>query len=387
MVIILAPHLVYPTHNGGDIYVDRLACYLSTHRGRVLVLGSNTLTTYAAGTLVERQSFANRMRSKQTAAVRTLMLSSHYLVEKYLTGAYRRKAHQLLQEHPSALVIYSCIAAADLAGEDKTTFVLTQNDDVAFYQNQFKFTRNPLHKAVAARTKDWTLDFLNHSANKHVFVHIADTDQQSYAGYMEGHRSIVAPAGVDWKPDFRWDSPADKRIRLLFCGSLSVKMNLDALLFFRDKFWQLLKDHFGEGIEVWVAGSRPTASVESLCKQQGWALYPDISDEKLYSLYTSATFGILPFEYSNGAKIKLLNYLSAGLPVLATDCVKVIPEQEFHPNIFSDDPNAWLAHLKKYNSPQMDAAQGRAACHEFAMKYSWQHVATKLNADLRVLGY
>ncbi|HLO18601.1 MAG TPA: hypothetical protein VK206_27465, partial [Anaerolineales bacterium] len=207
MVIILAPHLEYPTHNGGDIYVDRLACHLSPHRGRVLVLGSNTLTIYEAGTLVDRQPFANRMRSKNMAAVRTLTLNSHYLVEKYLTGTYRKKSRQLLQENPSAVVVYSCIASADLRADARTTFVLTQNDDVAFYQNQYEFTRNPLHKAVAARTKAWTIDFLKNSANKHVFVHITEIDQRSYAGYMEGHRSIVAPAGVDWKPYFRWDSP------------------------------------------------------------------------------------------------------------------------------------------------------------------------------------
>lgn len=321
------------------------------------------------------------------AAVRTLALNSHYLVEKYLTGAYRKKAQQLLQENPSAMVVYSCIAAADLNAADRTTFVLSQNDDVAFYQNQYEFTRNPLHKAVAARTKKWTLDFLKDSASKHVFVHITDTDQKSYAGYMAGHRSLVAPAGVDWKPFFRWDFPADKRIRLLFCGSLSVKMNLDALLFFRDRFWPLLKDHFGEGLEVWVAGSHPTSSVRSLCKQQGWTLYPGISDEKLHFLYASATFGILPFEYSNGAKIKLLNCLSAGLPVLATDCVRAMPEQEFHPNLFSDDPHRWLEHLKKHSHAERDVARGRHACHEFAMAYSWQQVAIKLNADLAVMGY
>ena len=378
---------MYPTHNGGDIYVDRLACHLSTHRGRVLVLGSNTLTTYQSGSLVEQQPFANRMRSKNMAALRTLTFNSHYLVEKYLTGAYRKKARQLLQENPSAMVVYSCIASADLKAADRTTFVLTQNDDVAFYQNQYEFTRNPLHKAVAARTKDWTIDFLNHSASQHVFVHITDADRQSYTGYVKGHRSIVAPAGVDWKPSFGWDSAPDRRIRLLFCGSLSAKMNLDALLFFRDRFWHLLKEHFQERIELLVAGSRPTASVVSLCKQQSWALYPNISDDKLRSLYASATFGILPFEYSNGAKIKLLNCLAAGLPVLATYCVKAAPEQEFHPNLFSNDPQRWLEHLKKYKDVEMDPAKGRTACHQFAKKYSWQHVATKLNDDLAVMGY
>ena len=384
-VIILAPHLIYPPRNGGDIYIERLGCHLSAHRGPVFILGANTLTCYEMGVNTSQSYFLNNLRTKPWAAIRTLAFNSHYLVEKFLTNAYRQKARELVFENPGAVVVYSLISSASLELTTQPTIILTQNDEIAFYRSQRVSTKNPLQKFVAAHSEKWVLNFLRHSKNNYIYAHISEADQDAYSNYVPQHKSIFVPAGMESRSSFPSVNPQDNKIRLLFCGSLSVQMNLDSLLFFKEKFWGLLKNSFQEAVDVWIAGSHPTSFVINLCKSQGWTLYPDISDEDLNSLYEQATFGILPFEYSAGAKIKLLNSLAAGLPVLATTNVKNMPEQDFLPNLYSNDPQKWLEHLQKYRIAGYDIS-GRIACQQFAMQYSWQKIVEKMDSDLKTMG-
>jgi glycosyltransferase involved in cell wall biosynthesis len=386
MIIIIAPHLEFPSRNGADIYIERIGCYLSIYRAPVIILGENTLTRYEKGAIISQSDFSNRLRTKTWAAIRTLVLRSHYLLEKYLTSAYRKKAMELVQENPEAIIVYSSISSGSLALAKKTAFIVTQNDEIAFYRKQQAFTKNPLQKMVATFSEKWLLSFLSNSRNDHIYIHITDADQKAYSNFIPKHRSIIVPAGVDCRPSVIFVPSLHKTIHLLFCGSLSVKMNLDALLFFKDKFWGLLKECFHENIDVWIAGSHPTSSVINLCKNQGWALHSDISDDDLNSLYAAATFGILPFEYSDGAKIKLLNCLAAGLPVLATNSVKTKSEQDFPPNLFSNDPNNWLDHLQKYQERGDEFLSGRIACQKFSVQYSWLKIAEKLDSDLKTMG-
>jgi glycosyltransferase involved in cell wall biosynthesis len=339
------------------------------------------------GVISSQSYFSNRLRTKTWAAIRTLMLKSHYLLEKFLTTAYRKRAKELVQENHEAIIVYSSISSGSLELAKESAFIVTQNDEIAFYRKQRATTKNPLQKLVASFSERWLVRFLSHSKNNRIYVHITDADQKAYSNYILQHKSIVVPAGVEYRPSVNFVPPVDQTIHLLFCGSLSVKMNLDALLFFKDRFWGLLKGYFHECINVWIAGSHPTSSVINLCKNQGWVLYPDISDDYLDSLYATATFGILPFEYSNGAKIKLLNNLAAGLPVLAANSVKTMPEQDFPPNLFSNDPQKWLDHLQKYRETGNDILSGRDACRQFAMQYNWQKIAEKLDSDLIAMGY
>ncbi len=386
MIIILAPHLEYPLRNGGDIYVEKIGHYLSLVRGQVIILGTDTVTLYQNGEIVNQQAFQNKFRTKFWAAIRTLAFNSHYLVEKLLTKEYRQRARELVQQNSEATLVYSYISTASLELTQGSAMVITQNDEIAFYRSQQIGKINPLQRYVAVQSEKWISDFLRHSKNDYIYVHISEPDQVAYSNYVPRHKSILVPAGVEPHSYSLSLNKLDNKIRLLFCGSLSVQMNLDSLLYFKEKIWGSIKNSFKGMVEVWIAGSHPTLAVINLCKSQGWTLYPDISDDELNNLYERATFGILPFEYSAGAKIKLLNSLAAGLPVLATAALKNLPEQDFLPNLYSNDPQKWLEHLQKYRIKRYDVSE-RIACQQFALQYSWQKIVEKMDIDLRMMGY
>jgi len=381
MIIILAPHLKFPTRNGGDIYIERLGCHLSTYRTPVYILGADTLTRYEMGGMTSQRDFPNSLRTKSWAGIRTLMFRSHYFIEKFLTKEYRQKAKELALEYPDALFVYSLISSASLELTAKPAIIITQNDEIAWLRTQSRSSNNLLQKVVSRISEDWLKSFLQNHVKRYFFAHITENDYQGYKHWLPGHNGFVVPAGVEISK-LSGHVPWDGKIRLLFTGNLSVKMNYDALVFFQKNFWPVLKDSFKEKIELTVLGSQPIAGVRQLCQRENWRLLPDASEEELKTQYRHATFAILPFSYTSGAKLKLLGALAAGLPVLATLNMKILPGQDFSPNLYSDEPQEWLGHLQAFSATGLSHEQ-RSACQQYASQFCWDKVAADLDRNLR----
>lgn len=378
-MIFLAPHLVYPPRHGADIYVERLARHLSQFRGQTHLLGASELLIYHEGNLVDQQPYPGGFRAKSSAALRTLARGSHYYVEKFLTPAFRTRAAHLLTQHPTNPVICSYLATASLLQDlpwRGASLTLTQNDEIAWFSHQVRSFKNPLQKAVAWLSARWVKKFLRQHGATLTLAHITEADQAAYETYCPGHRSLLVPAGVDIAPLLPLTLP-DGTIRLVFAGSLSMRMNADALQFFKDRFWPVLSTL--PGIEMTVMGSAPLPEIRALCLASGWQLLPDLPDDAFRAALSRAHFSVLPFPYTTGAKLKLLTSLAAGVPVLATPNMNILPGQNFSPNLYADDPQAWQNHLQRY-------AQGvdeptRAACYRYASQYSWEAIARKLSQD------
>lgn len=386
MLIVLAPHLIYPTRNGGDIYIDRISSHISRYRDEVLVLGVTQVITYKNGKLYEKTEFTNQLRPKNLAALRTLLFQSHYLLEKSLTTPYIEKAHEIIKQNRGAKVIYSFITTSSLNLTDRESLVITQNDEIDIYKKQKNNARNLLQRLVASKSEDWLVNYLGKGTEKHIYAHITTSDKQAYDQYIPKHRSVIIPAGVDPQRIVK-KSVWDGNIYLLFSGNLSVKMNLDALLHFRNVYWKLLYSRFFGKIKILVAGSNPSNDVCKLCNSERWKLFPNVSDEELLKLYKLATFGILPYPYTAGAKIKLLNNLAAGLPVLATaNIMNTFLNQNFYPNLYSDDSSEWVNHISNFLETGVNTEM-RRLCQQFTEQYSWGTIIEKANLDLLQIGF
>lgn len=372
-VIIFAPHLEYPTRNGSDIYADRLGCYLSKYRQTVQIVGAQSVTIYTKGVISKQQEFKNQPRSKIIAAIRTIFFQSHYLYEKFLTREFRMKSDEIYKMNPEALVIYSFLFSSALNFPSDNRIVLTHNDEIIYYQTRIDHTRNPLARLTASLSQKWILKLLKNLDSGTILAHITNDDLKGYEQIIPGHKNFIIPAGVEIDPlleEYAWDD----NIRLMFVGSLSVNMNIDALKFFAVKFYPELKAAFKDKLEVWIAGSNPAASVLEMCNTYGWKLYPNLPDNELKEKYHMVTFSILPFQYTTGAKIKLLNALSEGLPVLATQNMMLYPNQDFEPNLYSDEVADWIKHIRSIEGKGISNSQ-REACMLFTRQFSWDEIA------------
>jgi hypothetical protein len=134
---IIAPHLLYPLHNGADIYAEGVAKGMSYHADIVLI-GACTITRFSKGQLISSEKFFNRIRSKLVATLITLFTRKSYQISKFDTYLFRKKISEMNFE-PNANITFSFISSASLA--DYFTHikgykvVLTHNFDIDYFAN------------------------------------------------------------------------------------------------------------------------------------------------------------------------------------------------------------------------------------------------------------
>ena len=387
-VLVLAPHLTYPTRNGADILIDRRWKAYSSHVPQVDIIGKETISTFLDGQLQHRTSFGNRHRRKIWAALRTILRHSHYLLEKFLTPSYIRVARHHLEDEKYGLVVFSYLCTATLYDrldmQEHHYVIETHNDDFKWFTNMGKSTSNPLASYVATLSYKWTKNFLLKHSEDFVFLHVTEQDRQGYNEAVPEHRSLVAPIGVDILETIPSRIPYDGIPRLLFVGSLDTRMNEDALRHFADNFYSELMSAFGEKLCIAIVGSNPSTSVRHLCSEKNWDLYADVSEQELHHQFSRTTCAILPFPYATGAKLKLLNSLAHGVPFLATSNVIIPDELSRFPCLVADNASMWAAHIRRLvtESPQQHTGKLLARTKPYTWKTITEQLADSLESIL-----
>lgn len=395
--LVLAPHLHYPLRNGSDILIDRKWSQFSKYVPFVDIIGRDTIKRYENGRVTTSAQFVNARKTQPRAAVNTIVKGSHYMREKVVTRNFSRIARSYYLNPEYKMVVFSFIWTAAVADglprlEDRLVCVETHNDELRWFENLRKHSVNPLAKLAAYYSNKWLLSFLRKHESEYLFLHVSETDQKGYLKYFPDHKSWVVPVGVEEVADgFSQQEKITKfdKARLIFVGSLGVKINLDALNVLKTEFYPLLKERLGEDIEVLIVGSNPSREVAKLCKEAGWKLHRNVSDRKLRYLYSISTCSMLPFRYTTGSKLKLLESLANGVPYLATLELRDQLEEVVYPCLVSDDPAEWLHRVREIKKKGITIDE-RIELRDYAKKHSWASVARDmfhlLNQDQEVQG-
>ena len=381
--LILAPHLSYPIRNGADILIDRRWAEFSHHVPYVDILGRNLLVRYQNGVMLTTQEYSNHSKSKLWSALLTVINRSHYLLEKFITRDFERMAAECLAKPEYGMVVYSYIATSSLASyqlhNNRLACIETHNDEIKWFDDMMCTSWNPLIKLVAWFSERWLRRFLSQHKTDFIYLHVTKDDQSGYADYFPGQISYVAPVGcyVDLSQRHHAYIEVTRSVRLLFVGSLSVKMNYDAIKYFAEKFYPVVNQGLAGQLDVRIVGSNPSAQVVQFCSHMGWSLCPNVSEDELNESYGWADFSILPFAYATGGKLKLLKSLSQAVPFLATDALNGQLSEVEQCCLVSDQPSAWLQHIIEFREVGITQEQrNRLVLH--AQKYSWSKISSDL---------
>jgi hypothetical protein len=380
--LVLAPHLEYPLRNGADLLIDRKWSCFSRHVPFVDIIGREVVSRYRDGQLVSRTPYENIRISKARAGVSTLIRRSHYLMEKHLTKDFGKIADLYLSDAMYKTVVFSPIWTASIKGDsldagDRLCCIETHNDEFKWFSNLRRSSINPLAKLTAYSSERWVRSFLNQHHSEFLFLHVSRADQQGYVERIPNHRSCVVPIGVDEIPTethLQADQIWSHKVRLIFVGSLGVKINVDAISTFERKFYPLLEEHLRDNLEVLVVGSNPSKKITRICRRMGWKLYANVTDQQLRYLYCISTFSILPFPYATGSKLKLLDSLAHGTPYLATSVLRDQGHEPVYPCLISSDPEQWLHRISEVRKRGI-TDEDRRALRGYANEHSWTAIA------------
>ncbi|CAN5612550.1 hypothetical protein BH23BAC4_BH23BAC4_02960 [soil metagenome] len=377
-LLLLAPHIVWPARNGADITHDELASSLSKSLPYVDVVGAREVVRYSSGEPRGRRSHGGEMRPSVWAALRTILRGSNYYIERFNSSGFREEATRCEDDDRYGAILYSYLTTSSLSryNDSRSRLVWSHNDEFKWFEDLGSKSVNPLGKLVARLSLRWLHRYLARRSDSLTLLHVTEADAAGWLERVPHHRYAVIPIGVAR----RGVAPAlipGRAPRLLFVGALGIRMNLDALQHFADTYEPALRRRFGKRLHVDIAGSSPLPEVSALCDKRGWHLHPNLSDDAMDALFMDAVASILPFNYSTGAKLKLLKSLSYGVPVLATPAVEAQADLISKPSLISDDPEAWAENLARLTERGVDVST-RNRLRALTDSHTWDASAERI---------
>jgi sugar transferase (PEP-CTERM/EpsH1 system associated) len=102
---------------------------------------------------------------------------------------------------------------------------------------------------------------------------------------------------------------------ILFCGSMDVTMNVDAACYFAHVILPTIKRIVPDA-EFWVVGRNPSEDVYKLTALDGVLVTGTVEDVRPF--YEKAKVSVAPFRFGAGTKLKILESMAMGVPVVST---------------------------------------------------------------------
>ena len=116
--------------------------------------------------------------------------------------------------------------------------------------------------------------------------------------------------------EFAEPRPAPDSSKILFVAGFGHPPNEDAACWFATKILPRIRHHNPQ-VELEIVGSNPTARVRDLADAH-IRVRANVSDEALLCCYSEARVAIVPLRYGAGVKMKVIEALVRGLPLVTT---------------------------------------------------------------------
>jgi len=150
-------------------------------------------------------------------------------------------------------------------------------------------------------------------------------------------RIEVAGNGVDCEFFAANSAAAGERKDVLFMGRMDYHANIDAALYFVSKIWPLIHARRPE-LRLVIVGAQPARPILAL-REQGIVVTGTVDDVRPY--YQSALTSVVPLRVGGGTRLKVLEAMAAGTPVISTtlgaEGLEVAPGKDI---VIADSPQA-----------------------------------------------
>ncbi len=195
----------------------------------------------------------------------------------------------------------------------------------------------------------------------------------------EGSDSMAVTAAV--RPTRTGD--ADRR-RLVFVGSMDYHANVDAATHFAREVWPRLYAQRAELVFT-IVGRAPAPEVRALAELPGIEVTGTVADVRPY--YREALGAVIPLRVGGGSRLKILEAMAAGVPVVSTTLGAEGLAVRNGENIFLADTAEELAHaligLIEHEAQRRQLTE--AARQLVAARYDWTSLGAKLSDTYRSL--
>jgi glycosyltransferase involved in cell wall biosynthesis len=193
---------------------------------------------------------------------------------------------------------------------------------------------------------------------------------------------VLVPNGVDTTGFRAPAAPAEDRARLVFVGRLDYFPNVDGLRWFVRDVWPVLRSRCPD-LELEVVGSGAPSEVAKLVgPHDGIRLLGRVDDVR--DVLAAASVVIVPLRVGGGTRLKILEAMSMGCPVVSTTIgAEGLDVVEGRDLVLADDPTDFARSVAVLlNDRVRRESLGIAGRRLVAARYDWKAITQAAVTDL-----
>jgi glycosyltransferase involved in cell wall biosynthesis len=189
-------------------------------------------------------------------------------------------------------------------------------------------------------------------------------------------RIKVIPNGVDVQAFGENSLPDSQNHTLLYVGSMDYHANIDAVLFFADEIWPEIHQRHPQ-LRFVIVGSNPVAPVRKLTERPGIEVTGSVDD--LFPYYRQALASVVPLRIGGGTRLKILEAMAAGVPVISTSVgAEGLPVRHSSDILIADSPLATVEATTALVADFDLRCQLIEAGRKFVRPYDWNAIGDRL---------
>jgi polysaccharide biosynthesis protein PslH len=248
--------------------------------------------------------------------------------------------------------------------------------------NRYSREVNSVAKRLYARTTAWRLQKLETALLENSFGHIVCSKREEIElkNKVPGARVAVIPNGVDTTSFVQSDAILRWPPRtFIFVGAMNYYPNVDAVISFTRGVWPSLLSIY-PGCRLILVGSDPVPSVLALRAVEGVEVTGTVHDVSRF--YRDADVSLVPLRLGGGTRLKILEAMAAGVPVISTregaEGLEVEPGR--HIMIAEQgNPESWCRAISSLGESGRRREELTAAAMQFVReRYEWTAIGKQL---------
>ncbi|MBV9611579.1 MAG: glycosyltransferase, partial [Acidobacteriaceae bacterium] len=352
-ILFLSPRQCWPPLTGAKLREYHLARAL----GKTAALTHVSFTTASPAMTAAELPFCKRVLSvPRPAAYRPDKIARGLLgrwplpVLNYTSREMKRTLTRLLDEKDFDLVHFDSLHLAAylplIRHKTSAPVVLDWHNVESELMSRFgansTWSPRKLYAQITARRlADLEKRMLREAAG-HVVCSARDRDQLD--NMSKGARIAVVENGVAVASFQNGATAPANRCRLVFVGSMDYHANIEAATSFTRDVWPVIRERF-PAWQLTLAGSNPAPAVQALASEPNVEVTGTVPDVRPY--YAEAFAAIVPLLTGGGTRLKILEAMAAGVPVVSTSLgaegLAVSPGSNI---LIADTKDQWLPLLE-----------------------------------------